>query len=155
MNTAKMYEETLLNTKKLHEELQNEYNYNIMIYKILKTDDATPDIPLINFLNESIPDWTKYLDSQTVVDIVIYSTKPSEEDKNKLLQNLLARNQKIIHQTRDINLTLSDCSFEIDDKIAECNIKIEELLNQIKILSNRIGKIEAVKNKWLEIKQSL
>ena len=155
MNIAEKYEATLIETLELQSNLQKEYDYNSKVYQTLKTDNATPDIPLLDFLTESIPDWTKVLTTNIVVEIIKYSTAPSEDAKNKLMQYFLERNKEIIYKIREINFTLNDCTFEIEEKISECNIKIEELLKQIEGITTRIGKLETTKAKWVEIKKKL
>lgn len=154
MNSVQLYEEKLNEILDLRTALEKEYDYNLRIYKSLKTDAATPDISLLDFLRE-FPEWTKVLSSDLVIEIVQYSTAPSEDAKNELTKKLLARNQFIIRKKRDLDFTLNDCPFEIDEKISECDIKIEELQSQVKNITRRIGIIEAEKIKWLELKKKV
>ena len=153
-NTVHLYEEKLNETLEERSALENEYNYNLKIYQSLKTDSATPDVSLLDFLRE-FPKWTKVLTSELVTEIIQYFTTPTEEAKNNLTKKLLERNQVLIHKKRDLDFTLNDCPFEIDDKISKCDTKIEELERQARAITRRIAIIEAEKIKWLELKKKL
>lgn len=153
-NTVQLYEEKLNEILELRGTLENEYNYNLRIYQSLKTDSAIPDVSILDFLKE-FPNWTKVLTSELVIEIIQYFTTPSEEAKNNLTKKLLERNQVIIYKKRDLDFTLNDCPFEIDEKISKCDTKIEELERQAKAITKRIGIIEAEKLKWLELKKKI
>lgn len=155
MKTVQLYEQLLGELIELREKLEKEYNYNQKVYQTLKTDSATPDVSFMDFLSESAPDWTKVLCSNIVIEIVRYSINRSEELKEEIVKKMIKRNQDILYKKRALDFELNECPFEIDEKVAECDSKIDELLNQIKTISKRIGRLEAEKTRWLNIKKVL
>lgn len=155
MNILEQYEQELKNLLASREKLAREFECNSVIYKSLKTDSDIPDVHLLDFLAESIPDWTSVLDRDTVVAVIKYASSPSPEEKEKLINRLIRRDQKIVYQRRKLNFELNEAPIEIDKEVSECDIKIRELHEQLKTIANRIGTIEAEKEKWLSLKKEI
>ena len=147
--------ETIQKDLSLRDSLQKEYKANQMIFTLLKTANATPDIPFIKCLNTSNKNWTKILSPELVYAIIIYSETPTEERKDALMQQVVSRNSSILYKIRELNLSLNIHLDDIETKLSTYDVKIEEIKDQISRLTERIGEISSEKEKLVELQKKI
>ena len=126
-----------------------------LLYKIsnfLSTRESTPEISFSSFLVEDYPDYEKLLPSEVLQQIRKYESEPTNETiKSELIRTIGTYSKGFLQARSKTQMLLAECPEEIQKKKAECEAKKKAFLEQIQILSEKIGEITAEEIMWEKI----